>query len=79
MIARRLDLLALVQSDTWLICTTRDIANSTVIGLADWEQGVALAVVILAAAQLAMPLWIPDPLCSPVGTLKSRQMERLNR
>ncbi|MFM7360791.1 MAG: tryptophan-rich sensory protein, partial [Cyanobacteriota bacterium] len=47
LMAGYLGLLVLVQSYTWLICTTRRLVNGTAIGLAGWVWGVALAVVVL--------------------------------
>ncbi len=72
-------LLLLVQSYTWLICRTRRLANGTAVGLAGWLWGVALTVVVAAPAQLAALLLIPYLLWSPVGTLVTWQMQRLNR
>jgi tryptophan-rich sensory protein len=72
-------LLVLVQSYTWLICRTRRLANGTAVGLAGWLWGVALTVVVAAPAQLAALLLIPYLLWSPVGTLVTWQMQRLNR
>jgi len=74
-----LGLLVLVQSYTWLICTTRRLANGTVIGLAGWLWGVALAVVVAPQSLPAVLLLIPYLLWSPVGTLVTWQMQRLNR
>lgn len=74
-----LGLLVLVQSYTWLICGTRRLANGTVIGLAGWMWGVALAVVVLPKSLPAMLLLVPYLLWSPVGTLVTWQMQRLNR
>lgn len=72
-------LLVLVQSYTWLICRTRRLANGTAVGLAGWLWGVALTVVVAAPSQLAALLLIPYLLWSPVGTLVTWQMQRLNR
>ena len=72
-------LLVLVQSYTWLICHTRRLANGTGVGLAGWLWGVALTVVVAAPSQLAALLLIPYLLWSPVGTLVTWQMQRLNR
>lgn len=74
-----LGLLLLVQSYTWLICTTRRLANGTAIGLVGWAWGVALAIVLLPHSRPAMLLLIPYLLWSPVGTLVTWQMQRLNR
>ena len=72
-------LLVLVQSYTWLICRTRRLANGTVIGLTGWVWGVALAVVVVPKSLPAVLLLIPYLLWSPVGTLVTWQMQRLNR
>ncbi|MEY3544099.1 MAG: hypothetical protein RLZZ247_256, partial [Cyanobacteriota bacterium] len=72
-------LLVLVQSYTWLICRTRRLANGTAVGLAGWLWGVALTVVVAAPSQPAALLLIPYLLWSPVGTLVTWQMQRLNR
>jgi tryptophan-rich sensory protein len=71
--------LLLVQSYTWLICRSRRLANGTAIGLAGWLWGVALAVAVQPHSLLAMLLLIPYLLWSPVGTLVTWQMQRLNR
>ncbi len=74
-----LGLLLLVQSYTLLICRTRRLASGTGIGLAGWLWGVALAVVVAARVPLAALLLVPYLLWSPVGTLVTWQMQRLNR
>lgn len=79
LMAGYLGLLALVQSYTWLICRTRRLANGTAVGLAGWVWGVALAVVVLPQARPAVLLLIPYLLWSPIGTLVTWQMQRLNR
>ena len=72
-------LLVLVQCYTWLICRTRRLANGTAVGLAGWLWGVALTVVVASQSQPAALLLIPYLLWSPVGTLVTWQMQRLNR
>jgi tryptophan-rich sensory protein len=79
LMAGYLGLLLLVQSYTWLICATRRLANGTAIGLAGWMWGVALAGVVAPQSMPAMLLLIPYLLWSPVGTLVTWQMQRLNR
>jgi tryptophan-rich sensory protein len=79
LMAGYLGLLVLVQSYTWLICRTRRLANGTVIGLTGWVWGVALAVVVVPKSLPAVLLLIPYLLWSPVGTLVTWQMQRLNR
>ncbi len=79
LMAGYLVLLLLVQSYTWLICTTRQLANGTLIGLAGWVWGVALAIVLLPHSAVAVLLLIPYLLWSPLGTLVTWQMQRLNR
>ena len=72
-------LLLLVQSYTWLICRTRRLANGTGVGLAGWLWGVALTLMVAPVSQQAALLLIPYLLWSPVGTLVTWQMQRLNR
>jgi benzodiazapine receptor len=79
LMAGYLGLLVLVQSYTWLICTTRRLANGTAIGFAGWAWGVALALVVLPRSSAATVLLLPYLLWSPVGTLVTWQMQRLNR
>ena len=79
LMAAYLLLLVLVQSYTWLICRSRRLANGTAIGLAGWLWGVALAVVVQPHSLPALLLLIPYLLWSPVGTLVTWQMQRLNR
>lgn len=79
LMAGYLGLLVLVQSYTWLICASRRLANGTLIGLIGWMWGMALAVVILPRSKPAMILLVPYLLWSPVGTLVTWQMQRLNR
>ena len=74
-----LGLLLLVQSYTLLICSTRSLANGTAVGLMGWVWGVALAVVIWPHSVAAVGLLIPYLLWSPVGTLVTWQMQRINR
>ncbi len=74
-----LGLLLLVQSYTWLICRTRRLASGTGIGLAGWVWGVALAVVLAPQVPMAALLLLPYLLWSPLGTLVTWQMQRLNR
>jgi tryptophan-rich sensory protein len=79
LMAGYLGLLVLVQSYTWLICTTRRLASGTLVGFAGWCWGVALAVVVVGQSTAATLLLIPYLLWSPVGTLVTWQMQRLNR
>ena len=72
-------LLVLVQSYTWLICRTRRLANGTRVGFAGWAWGVALALIVLDSSRSAALLLLPYLLWSPVGTLVTWQMQRLNR
>jgi tryptophan-rich sensory protein len=74
-----LGLLLLVQSYTWLICRTRSLAKGTAIGLAGWLWGGALTVQVLGPSPVAALLLVPYLLWSPVGTLVTWQMQRLNR
>jgi len=79
LMAGYLGLLVLVQSCTWLICTTRRLSNGTAVGLAGWVWGVALAVLVLPHSGAAVLLLFPYLLWGPVGTLVSWQMQGLNR
>ncbi|MFM7695369.1 MAG: tryptophan-rich sensory protein [Vulcanococcus sp.] len=79
LLAGYLLLLVLVQSYTWLICRTRRLANGTAVGFAGWVWGVALAVIVLGSSRNAALLLLPYLLWSPVGTLVTWQMQRLNR
>ena len=79
LMAGYLGLLVLVQSYTWLICKTRRLAGGTAVGFAGWLWGVALAVVVAGTSMPAVLLLIPYLLWSPVGTLVTWQMQRLNR
>ena len=79
LMAAYLILLLLVQSYTWLICRTRRLANGTAIGLAGWGWGIALALLVRPESPAAALLLIPFLLWSPVGTLVTWQMQRLNR
>ncbi len=72
-------LLVLVQSYTWLICRTRSLRSGTLVGLAGWIVGVALAIAVAAPSPLAALLLIPYLLWSPVGTFVTWRMEGLNR
>ncbi|MEB3262408.1 MAG: tryptophan-rich sensory protein [Cyanobacteriota bacterium] len=72
-------LLLLVQSYTLVICRTRRIRNGTVIGLLGWGWGVALAAVVAPLSAGAWLLLLPYLLWSPIGTLVTWQMQRLNR
>jgi tryptophan-rich sensory protein len=79
LMASYLALLLLVQSYTWLICRSRRLANGTAIGLVGWLWGMALAVMLQPHSIAAAGLLIPYLLWSPVGTLVTWQMQRLNR
>jgi benzodiazapine receptor len=79
LMAGYLGLLVLAQSYTWLICRTRRLANGTAVGLAGWVWGVALALVLLPQSGPAVLLLIPYLLWSPIGTMVTWQMQRLNR
>lgn len=79
LMAGYLVLLLLVQSYTWLICRSRRLAYGTVLGFAGWVWGGALTVMVLPGSGLAAALLVPYLLWSPVGTLVTWQMQRLNR
>lgn len=72
-------LLLLVQSYTWVICSSRRLAWGTAIGLAGWLWGTALTVGVVSRSSVAALLLVPYLLWSPVGTLVTWQMQRLNR
>ena len=79
LMAGYLGLLVLVQSYTLLICRTRRLANGTLVGLAGWVWGIALAVMVAQQSPMAAALLIPYLLWSPVGSLVTWQMQKLNR
>ncbi len=79
LMAGYLILLLLVQSYTWLICRSRRLANGTAVAFTGWLWGVALTVAVAAASRMAALLLVPYLLWSPVGTLVTWQMQRLNR
>jgi tryptophan-rich sensory protein len=79
LMAAYLGLLLLVQSYTWLICRTRRLASGTAIGFAGWAWGMALTVAVATSSGPAALLLMPYLLWSPVGTLVTWQMQRLNR
>jgi tryptophan-rich sensory protein len=74
-----LGLLLLVQSYTLVICRTRRLAAGTWIGFGGWLWGMALAVVLARQVPVAALLLVPYLLWSPLGTLVTWQMQRLNR
>lgn len=74
-----LGLVLLVQSYTLVICRTRSLAAGTWIGFSGWIWGMALAVVLAREVPLAALLLVPYLLWSPIGTLVTWQMQRLNR
>ena len=79
LMAGYLALLLLVQSYTWVICRSRRLAYGTALGFSGWLWGMALAVWVLSRTGAAAALLIPYLLWSPVGTLVTWQMQRLNR
>jgi tryptophan-rich sensory protein len=79
LMAAYLGLLVLVQSYTWVICTSRSLARGTAIGFAGWLWGMALAAVVQPQSLAAALLLVPYLLWSPLGTLVTWQMQRLNR
>jgi tryptophan-rich sensory protein len=74
-------LLLLVQSYTWIICTSRSLARGTAIGFTGWLWGVVLTLQVIKTptAAAAALLLIPYLLWSPVGTWVTWQMQKLNR
>lgn len=72
-------LLVLVQSYTWVICRTRRLQAGTAVGFAGWAWGVGLAVLVASISTPAALLLVPYLLWSPLGTLVTWQMQRLNR
>lgn len=74
-----LGLLLLVQSYTLVICRTRRLAAGTWIGFVGWLWGMALTAMLARVVPLAALLLVPYLLWSPVGTLVTWQMQRLNR
>ncbi|QPN63993.1 TspO/MBR family protein [Synechococcus sp. CBW1004] len=79
LMAAYLVLLLLVQSYTWVICRSRRLAYGTALGFSGWLWGMALTVWVLSRSGAAAALLIPYLLWSPVGTLVTWQMQRLNR
>ncbi|MCP9927719.1 TspO/MBR family protein [Cyanobium sp. CH-040] len=79
LMAGYLVLLLLVQSYTWQICSSRRLARGTAVAFMGWLWGVALTVAVLAVSRIAALLLVPYLLWSPVGTLVTWQMQRLNR
>lgn len=78
LMAGYLALLLLVQSYTWLICRSRRLAYGTALGFSGWLWGAALTVLLLPRSAVAAALLLPYLLWSPVGTLVTWQMQRLN-
>jgi translocator protein len=79
LMAAYLVLLVLVQCYTLVICRRRSLRPGTVIGFVGFVWGLALTV---AVAPLGLAIWlllVPYLLWSPVGTLVTWQMQRLNR
>ncbi|MBE9173294.1 tryptophan-rich sensory protein [Cyanobium sp. LEGE 06143] len=74
-----LGLLVLVQSYTLVIGRTRSLRNGTLVGLAGWVWGVALCIAVAPLGTAAWLLLVPYLLWSPVGSLVTWQMQRLNR
>ena len=68
-----------MQAYTLVICRSRSLARGTVLAMAGWAWGVALAIAIAAHSLASWLLLIPYLLWSPVGTLVTWQMQRLNR
>ena len=74
-----LALLVLVQSYTLVICKTRKLSSGTAIGLLGWLWGLVLAGAVQGVNHQAAQLLIPYLLWSPIGTLVTWQMQRINR
>ncbi len=74
-----LGLLVLVQSYTLVIGRTRSLRNGTLVGMAGWIWGVALCITVAPLGTAAWLLLVPYLLWSPIGTLVTWQMQRLNR
>ena len=72
-------LLLLVQSYVVVICKIRRIRNGTVLGFLGWVWGLALAIATTEVSASGPLLLLPYLLWSPIGTLVSWQMQRLNR
>jgi tryptophan-rich sensory protein len=72
-------LLVLVQSYTLVICRTRRLRNGTAIGFIGWVWGLALAIAVAPVSTASWWLLLPYLLWSPVGTLVTWQMQRINR
>ena len=72
-------LLVLVQAYTLVICRSRSLRNGTLLAMAGWLWGAALTVMVASQSRAAGFLLIPYLLWSPVGTVVTWQMQRLNR
>lgn len=72
-------LLLLVQSYTLVICRSRSLRPGTAIGFAGWVWGLALSVAVAPHGLAIWLLLLPYLLWSPLGTLVTWQMQRLNR
>ncbi|MCS5706182.1 tryptophan-rich sensory protein [Synechococcus sp. FGCU-3] len=79
LLAGYLLLLVLVQSYTLVICRTRRLRNGTAIGFIGWVWGLALAIAVAPVSPAGWWLLLPYLLWSPVGTLVTWQMQRINR
>ncbi len=79
LLAGYLLLLVLVQSYTLVICRTRHLRNGTAIGFIGWVWGLALAIAVEPVNTASRWLLLPYLIWSPVGTLVTWQMQRINR
>lgn len=61
-----------------MVCRSRRLAYGTLLGLSGWLWGAALAVLVMPRSGVAAGLLVPYLLWSPVGTLVTWQMQRLN-
>ncbi len=78
LLAGYLLLLVLVQSYTLVICRTRRLRNGTAIGFIGWVWGLALTIAVAPVSGASWLLLLPFLLWSPVGTLVTWQMQRIN-
>ena len=71
-------LLLLVQSYTLVMCKQRKIKTGTLIAFAGWLWGGVLLTQVIQISIISAVLLIPFLLWSPIGTLVTWQMQKIN-